>query len=170
MSLHAMDHPEGLIEALQQHGLPHNTPSQNADCFRLGWTARTGEFAPPTHHETLLNDALFAVLKASGLLADHVKYLSGPEILLAAEDLAASMQNPSPESGHPDLVWENVPFGFKSVAENGDRYEVWGSEDSGVVRRNDLQVSGFLGKTGAQQYANTISEASRDPSHLNLGL
>lgn len=41
MSLH--DKPrynhEALRDALEKHGLPVDTPSQNADSFRLGWTA-----------------------------------------------------------------------------------------------------------------------------------
>lgn len=41
MTLHnqpAYNH-QALVEALKRHDLPHDTPSQVADGFRLGWTA-----------------------------------------------------------------------------------------------------------------------------------
>lgn len=41
MSLHKNPRYQipALIEALQEHGLPHDKPSQLADAFRTGWIA-----------------------------------------------------------------------------------------------------------------------------------
>ena len=47
MSFHNKPHyqiPE-LIEALKAHRLPHDTPSQLADSFRIGWMACCRELA-----------------------------------------------------------------------------------------------------------------------------
>ena len=39
-------HIPELIEALKAHRLPHDTPSQLADSFRIGWMAACRELAP----------------------------------------------------------------------------------------------------------------------------
>lgn len=46
MSLHKKyAHMEDLNDALRNHGLPVDEPSQNADCFRAGWLAMVERIA-----------------------------------------------------------------------------------------------------------------------------
>lgn len=43
MSMHNQEQPPTLIQALKDHGLKHDEPSQLADAFRQGWLAATKE-------------------------------------------------------------------------------------------------------------------------------
>ena len=66
-------HIPELIEALKAHRLPHDTPSQLADSFRIGWMACCRELAQA---DSVLEDAA-RLKEAVGLLeelAEHDNY------------------------------------------------------------------------------------------------
>lgn len=46
MSMHRQDDGPELTKALEDHGMPTDTPSLLADAFRLGWAAKTTATEP----------------------------------------------------------------------------------------------------------------------------
>ena len=56
-------HIPELIEALKAHRLPHDTPSQLADSFRIGWMACCRELAQATAAQAVVQDDPITIRK-----------------------------------------------------------------------------------------------------------
>ena len=103
-----------LIEALKAHRLPHDTPSQLADSFRIGWMACCRELAPAETGNSVS-------AQADSVQEDAAWMPLTPELLTAIEsgDLGNRFWIAAHNSNEPQIgVYEwrqgRNPHGFNS--------------------------------------------------------
>lgn len=112
-----------LIQALKDHGLEHDTPSQLADAFRTGWVARTAPPPPVGEQQGVSIDTALANYVDSRIAG------KGPKIMARERDavISAVFAASRPVAGAgPEMVSVGHQYLFSSPF-GGD---VWRDDSS----------------------------------------
>ena len=112
-------HIPELIEALKAHRLPHDTPSQLADSFRIGWMARASHGQAPAQPDPAYSAACHL---ATALFKKHFAHLpdfasgqaawslcdSTAGVILQIDNMVAGLVQPPTTSPQADSVQEDA--------------------------------------------------------------